>query len=336
MMPMVLRGLAVIGLWWGLLVPTGFGAESILVVKGADGEEVYGAQFAAQIDQWTSTAEIADASITVIGMDPLSEPTDRDRLHQALTEFAQEPPGRLWLVLIGHGTFDGSTARFNLRGPDLSADDLAAWLSPIPGPLVVINTASASGPFLHALAGPDRIVITATRSGSELNVTRFGTYLAQSLADPESDFDRDGQTSLLEACLAASAGVRAFYQSESRLATEHALIDDNGDGKGTPAEWFRGVRARKRPDEDAAIDGALAHQVHLVLSPAEQQLPADIRGRRDHLEQKVFALRERKGEVPEEDYFVQLERLLLELARLYKSAEDSPREEAVGEQGDSP
>ena len=153
----------------------------------------------------------------------------------------------MWLVLIGHGTFDGKEARFNLRGPDVSADELALWLKPFRRPLAVIDTASCSAPFLNLLSATNRVIITATRSGNEQNFTRFGQYLAQALTDPEANLDKDGQVSLLEAFLTASHQAAEFYKLQGRLVTEHALLDDNGDGLGTPADWFRGLRAIKRP-----------------------------------------------------------------------------------------
>lgn len=300
---------------------------TLILVRGAGGEPQYETNTLHQVALWQATAERAEAHTLAVGTDSAAPdaPTDRDQLQQILEAQPRDGNSPLWLILIGHGTFDGNIARFNLRGPDVSATELAQWLEPIQRPLVVINTASASAPFIHALSGPNRIIVTATRSGNELNYTRFGRFLAEALANPDSDFDRDGQTSLLEAFLAASALVRDFYVTEGRLATEHALLDDNGDGKGTPADWFRGVRARKQPNEDAAVDGARAHQVHLVLSPEELQLSPDARARRDALELQVFELRNRKADFnDEESYLQQLESLLLQIARVYHPVVENP------------
>ena len=110
----------------------------------------------------------------------------------------------------------------------------------------MINCASSSAPFINRLSAPDRVVVTATKSGYELNYARFGDYLSAPSPTPAADLDKDEQTSLLEAFLLASGRVAEFYEQEARLATETALIDDNGDGQGTPAAWFRGVRAVRR------------------------------------------------------------------------------------------
>jgi hypothetical protein len=245
---------------------------------------------------------------------------DKTRLFTVLTNETARSGGELWLVFIGHGTFDGHSAKFNLRGPDLTPDELAVTLKSNKRPLAVIQCASASGPFLNALSGSGRVIITATRSGHEVNATRFGDYFAEAVADPAADLDKDGQTSLLEAFLMASRRVERFYQEQGRLATEHALLDDNGDGLGTPAEWFRGVWAFKSAADGKAIDGTHAHQLNLIRGDAERQLSAELRERRDGLEQKLNVLRTRKSSMAEDDYYLQLEGLLVEIAKLYEPA----------------
>jgi len=236
---------------------------------------------------------------------------------------SQETAAALWLVLIGHGTFDGRTAKFNLRGPDLAANDLAEWLKPVIRPLVVINTASSSAPFLSMLSGPERIVITATKSGYEQNYTRFGEYLAGSIAEPKADLDKDGQTSLLEAFLTASNSVDEFYLAAGRLVTEYALIDDNGDGLGTRADWFRGVRPVQKAEDGAALDGYRAHQFHLVHSEAENKMPPELRIKRDRLELEVINLRDSKDKFSEDEYFSRLENMLYDIAQIYEQTDQT-------------
>ncbi len=243
--------------------------------------------------------------------------SDRDRLKAVLVAEPKEGKGELWLILIGHGTFDGKQAKLNLTGPDVSADELAEWLDPFRRPLAVIDTTSASAPFMARLAAKDRVIVTSTRSGFEQNYARFGRFLAEALPDPRSDLDKDGQVSLLEAFLSASHRTSEFYATEGRLATEHALVDDNGDGLGTPADWFKGVRAVKRARDDVSADGVRAHQFHLVRSLAEQQLSPAIRERRDELEREIGRLREAKAEMSEDVYYQKLEKILLQLAELY-------------------
>ena len=185
----------------------------------------------------------------------------------------------------------------------------------------MINCSSASGPFINELSAPGRVIVTATRSGNEQNYSRFGVYLAESINDPTVDLDKDGQISLLEAFLAASNRVVRFYREDNRLVTEHALIDDNGDGLGTPATWFRGVYTFRRAKGAGSADGLRANQLHLVKSVQEQALSPGVRKRRDALESELSGLRERRKTVSEEEYLVELERICLAIARLYRDAE---------------
>ena len=295
---------------------------AVIVVVGAEGEAAYGEQFRKWAGRWEAAAKTAKAELTAIGLTESAGHSDRERLSSRLAELAKTPSTEaVWLVLIGHGTFDGKTARFNLRGDDFSPAELAAWLKPIERPLAVINCASASGPFVPELSAKNRVVIAATKSGPEYNFARFGDYLSAAMTDAKADLDKDDQTSLLEAFLMAAGGVNEFYKTESRLATEHALLDDNGDKLGTPADFFQGVRAVKSAKSGAAPDGLLAGQFALIKSSREAQLPAATRTRRDELERDLATLRLKKSKLLEDEYFAQLEPLLLELSKLYESAE---------------
>ena len=286
-----------------------------LIVVGAPGEATYATNFTHQADAWSALAQRTGGHPTTIGLDAAGT-NDLEVLQRTLASEPPDGPAPLVLVLIGHGTFDGRDAKFNLRGPDLSTTNLQEWLQPIRRTLAVIHTGSSSAPFLNRLSRSNRIVITATRSGNEQNATRFGTSLAEALDDPKSDLDQDGETSLLEAFLSASTRVAEFYKSEGRLATEHPLIDDNGDGLGTPAEWFRGTRATKKPVGGATSDGLRAHQFALVPGPESRRLSPEVRARRDELEIAVARMRETRPAEPGDDYYDRLEVLLLELARL--------------------
>ena len=295
----------------------------IVVVLGAPGLDEYEPVFKSAGDQWLKAAEKGNKNALLIGS--ASGTNQLATLTRTLKEQASGSTEPLWLVFIGHGTFDGTTAKFNLQGPDISAQELAALVTPLQRPLILVNTTSASAPFLNALSGENRVIVTATKSGWEENYARFGTLIAEAIDDPSADLDKDGQTSLLEAFLMASRRVEDFYQGEQRLATEHALIDDNGDGLGTPAGFFQGVRPVEKAEENATPDGLRAHQIHLVLSEEEARLSPEIRARRDQLEMEIEKLRSRKNELPPEFYFQQLEKILVEISLLYQSVEqDSP------------
>jgi hypothetical protein len=318
---------AIIGCLWAC-VAMGNGNDAtnaadratVIVAVGAAGEEEFGKEFAKWAELWGTASQKAGAKPIVVGLTAQNTITDLNFLKQTLASEPTNSTAELWLVLIGHGTFDGKEAKFNLRGPDLSATELAEWLKPFRRPLVVINTASSSGPFVNKLSAPNRVIVTATRSGSEENFARFGKFMAESVADAAADLDKDQQTSLLEAFIMASRRTSEFYETDGRLATEHALLDDNGDALGTPADFFRGVRAVKKPAGGGTVDGLRAHQVHLVRSAEEQQLSPELRERRDELERAIARLRETKSTVREDEYYQKLEQLMLELAAVYSSA----------------
>ena len=291
-----------------------FGSASVLLVVGAPGEDEFGEMFDEWAQLWKDAASKTGAKVTSVG----GTTNDFDLVRTNLAQEATNQSDELWLVLIGHGTFDGKEPKLNLRGPDLSGSNLAEWLKPFRRPVAIINCASASGAFLATLSASDRIVITATRSGHEQNFARFGGFISKAIGDAKADLDKDGQTSLLEAYLIASRQVAEFYKTDGRLATEHSLLDDNGDGLGTPADWFRGIRAIKRARDGGALDGLRAHQFHLVRSDAEQKMAPEVRANRDAIELKIAKLRDNKSGLPEEEYYRQLEPLLLELARLYQ------------------
>ena len=301
-------------------------AQRVLVVVGAPGSADYAAQYSEWAAQWEKACHTGGAVYEVIGLGEPGAVADREALKQRLSEYTSESPQSvLWMVLIGHGTYDSRTAKFNLRGPDVSAHDLDQWLTPIKVPVVLINTASSSAPFLTTLGGPQRIVLTATKSGFEHNLTRFGQYLAAAIGDPGADLDKDGQTSLLEAFLSASYAVNEFYQAAGRLVTEHALLDDNGDALGTPADWFRGIRPTKKATENASLDGYRAHQLHLIPSATEARMSPELRARRDHLELQIMHVRDERNKLSEADYYSQLEALLYEIGQVYEKAEDGGR-----------
>ncbi len=289
---------------------------SVIVVVGAAGEEEFGSNFVKWSELWVKAANKANAEVKVIGTGPTNGPTDFELLKQSIAAQPTEGTGELWLVLLGHGTFDGKLAKFNLRGPDVTPDDLAAWLKPIKRPLAVIDCSSASSPFLPKLSARGRVIITATRSGFEENYARFGQYISEAIDDPEADLDKDGQTSLLEAFLTASRRLADFYKGETRLMTEHSLIDDNGDGLGTQADWFKGLRAVKTAQGGKEVDGARAQQFVLVRSAQELKLAPEVRAHRDELELAVGKLRDQKAKMDEDEYYQQLEPMLVELAKI--------------------
>jgi hypothetical protein len=301
-----------------LALRSGARADSVIVAVSAGGTPEYTSTFAEWAAHWQKAAAAAHAQTTMLGLDP-AQTNVREALREALAKETAASAEPLWLVLLGHGTWDGQSGKFNVAGDDVSIADLHDWLAPVQRPLVFIAGFSAGGAFLKPLAGRDRIIVTATRAGSEENFARFGGFISAAIGDPSADLDKDGEVSVLEAWLTASRRVADFYKGEGRLATEHSLLEDNGDGLGTPPEWFEGIRAVKKPKAGAA-DGLRARQIHLVHSAQESALAPETRAKRDALELEVARLRERKSELPEKEYYAELEKLMLQIASLYEAA----------------
>lgn len=292
--------------------------RSLVIVIGVAGSEDYAEQFTKSAALWKKAGTAGGMLTTVIGEETNNPEADLERLTAILKKESTRAKSELWLVFIGHGTFDGKVAKFNLRGPDISAEELAKALKPCERPMAIIQCASSSAPFMNSLAATNRVIITATKSGHELNATRFGNYMAAAIGDPAADLDKDGQTSLLEAFLMASSKVEQFYKEAGRLATEHALIDDNGDGLGTPPDWFKGVRATKSASDGKSVDGLRAHQMNLIYSPVEEELSDQQRARRNILELQLNDLRNRKAQMKVDDYYDALEKILVETAHIYE------------------
>lgn len=297
----------------------------ILLVVGSGGTSDYETTFSETAALWKTAAEKGGAEIQVIGLSGDGTQTDSNEdasnLRDAIT---REKATELWVVLIGHGTFDGRVAKFNVRGPDFTDTDLAGWLAAYPGELTLINTASASGSFVSEVSKPGRVVITATKNEAEVFFTRFGRFFAEAVGgSPEADLDNDEQISLLESFLFASKRVELFYKEDGRLATEHAILDDNGDGLGSRAEWFEGTTPTRAPADDAKPDGDLAGQKVLVKNAFERLLTPEQRKTRDELERQVLELRRSKSSLDETDYYGRLEPLLLKLSKLYDGIKDS-------------
>ena len=293
----------------------------IIVVLGAAGTKEFGDEFAEAAERWRETAKSSGMKLDIVGLQESGKENDREQVQRLLEETGTQATSHLWLVLIGHGTYARDQAKFNLRGPDFSAKELSSWLQNVKRPVVVVNCSSASGPFVNRLSGPNRVIVSATKSGAEQNYARFGRFFAEAIASADSDLDHDGEVSVHEAFLRASAGVESFYEVEGRIATEHALIDDNGDGRGTPASFFRGVRPSGKAKEGAKLDGSTAARI--TLAPAGGRLPFTEQEleQRDQIETQLEGLRQKRDEMDQQSFDAAVEPLLLQLARLYAAAE---------------
>ena len=240
----------------------------------------------------------------------LEAPT-RDVVRKTLETVAHEakPDDALVLMLIGHGTYDGVDYKFNLPGPDLSASELATLLNKISATRqLVVNMTSASGGSVETLRRKDRIVISATKTGTEKNATVFARYWVEALRDPAADVDKNETVSALEAFHYAEQKTASFYETEKRLATEHPVLEDTGKGEAVRdpnAENKEGLLAAAFPLLRLGSNAAAAR------NPAKLELLK----KKEDLEQQIDRLKYQKAAIAPEEYKKQLGALLLELAK---------------------
>jgi len=301
----------------------------VVVVSGLGGDQAHREKFhtwaVAMIDAAQQRFGIPDENITYLAeretLDPerISGKSTKENVERTLTELAAilDPGAGVFILLIGHGSYQGDESRFNLPGPDMSSADFANLLGRFTAQsIVLINTTSASGDFIKDLSGPRRTIITATKSPFERNETVFCQYFVEAFAQDVADVDKDQRISMLEAFNYATYEVRRAYESDDRLLTEHAQLDDNGDGEGTG-----------EPDP-ATTDGALAQA--FVMEGAEPSVGATsadsiltaLQEQQRELQQAIADLRVRKDEMEPDVYETELERLLLELARVSQAIRD--------------
>ena len=280
-----------------------------IIINGPGGEAVYAKQF----EEWTD--KLRSVLSERYGFDPKHITVPRATAEEVKSLFGSlktqlDANNVLFVFFIGHGSFDGKESKFNLIGPDLSATEYNALLSALPTKRVVVfNMSSASGEFIKSLAAKGRIVVTATRNGQETNATRFTGFLISALQATDADTDQDGHTSVLEAFVYANRLTADFYKRGGRLATEHALIDDNGDGVGhEKVEAGEGLLARATYLDSLSVDEAAA-------TAATGKLLKE----RTRLEGEIEQLIARKSNMPEAEYEATLERLFIELAKVNRS-----------------
>ena len=212
------------------------------------------------------------------------------------------------IVLFGHGTFAAKVAKFNLTGPDMAPQDFAPLLAKLQSKRVVfVNTASASGPFVEALSGPGRVIVTATRTGDEKYATLFGGPFVDAFSTESADADRDGKVSILEAFDYAKKAVAASYVREGLMPTEHGLLDDNGDKQGSMEPG--------RQAKDGQSAAVLSHRLAAPAGAAGRREGARALSRaRSRSSAGIESLKLLKSGMDPEKYAAELEKLATELA----------------------
>jgi hypothetical protein len=311
--------------------PLSLSGEALIVV-GAGGTDEYLKSFRESADRWRM-AFPETVRTTMIGIDDSPEvaseasapKTDRQKILDWIAVAPSSTSVERWIIFIGHGTYQLNIAKFNLEGPDLSADELAKAIDSSQSPWRIFVCSSSSSPFLNALSGPNRVLITATKSGSEQNYSRFAEFFSQSISNVRSDLDHDGNISVLEAFLVASKNLANWYVEEGRLASEQALLDDNGDKRGTPASFFRGIRAAKAPADGLQLDGKSANRVFIGNASKSTAWTPEQSAQAGEIEAKIDAIRAQKNEIEEDAYYAQLEPLLLKLAKVVVGPDPASR-----------
>ncbi len=239
----------------------------------------------------------------------------RENVLAALSDVAgrAEADDRVLVVLIGHGTVQERVARLNLPGPDLTPGDLAEALSAFPTQSVaVVHTGSASGGFVADLAGPNRIVIASTASALERNATEFPRFFVEAVTTDGADLDKDRRVSLLEAFEYSNLEVARFYDEENELLTEHAVLDDNGDGEGS-RQPIRDGDDGPRAATFHFGSGAGASATTAVPSTDDPEL-SRLYQERSEIQSRLNELRAARSEMSDATYEESLETLLVELA----------------------
>ena len=269
-----------------------------LIVGGLGGEPDYEQRFAGYASDLEKVcAAMAGDPGRVIALS--GKAATREAIQSAFSKLAGRlsPADAVAVFLIGHGSVDGSLYKFNIPGPDLTGDDLRAWMDRLPATRQLLVVATSSGGACADLAREGRVVITATRTGTERNATVFARYWVEALRDPAADTDKNETVSALEAFRYAEEKVKRFYADNKRLATEHPRLE------GKLAGSF--ILARLGSAAAAASD------------PARRKLLTA----RESIEQQIDALKYRKAATPTAEYKKELERLLLELARIQDAIE---------------
>lgn len=281
-----------------------------VTVSGLGGEPDYEQRFAGMANDLDKLLKGSGSTARIYTLSGAQ--ASRAQLTETLGTIAKQalPEDDFVLILIGHGSFDGTEYKFNLRGPDISGAELASLCDRIPSRRqLVVNTTSASGGAIGALERPGRAVIAATKAGTEKNATVFARYWVEALHDPTADLDKNDSISALEAFEYADRKTGAFYDSQKRLATEHAVFEDTG--KGQP------VRASSADTGEGRFLAAFT-----LLRIGETQLAAndpakrDLLAKKEELEQKIDMLKYQKAAMVQADYTKQLTDALIDLARV--------------------
>ncbi|HUG67847.1 MAG TPA: hypothetical protein VMM76_08845 [Pirellulaceae bacterium] len=280
------------------------GAKWALIICGIPGDEDHHKLFSESIESLhqslTTSLGFPAANIHIqFGAEPSAEDgpavaaaggqATRSELNAAVARLREElqPSDALWVFVLGHAHYDGRNSYLNLPGAgdgetDIHQDDFGKLFQDIPAAQqVFFITTAVSGYFIRPLSAKGRVVITATEADREVNETLFHAALAETLSEPTEkdkfDVDDDDKITLFDLYINVTQNVARRYLAEMLLATEHAQLDDNGDGRGTELqldylteeEGGRVTPGSEPPKIRPNSDGHLAQQIVLpIIFPA--------------------------------------------------------------------
>jgi hypothetical protein len=293
----------------------------LLIITGSSGEPRFAAQFHALAMGLRAVAttkfDVPDSQVMYLAEQTTPDPrsitgrSTREGIAQAFDRIAARASAgdAVLVLLIGHGSGDGDVSRFNVPGMDMTDVDFDAQLDKLSKQVVAfVNAASASGDFVKKVSGKNRVIVTATKSNFERNETLFAGHFVGAFVKDGADTDKDGRVSVLEAFTYARREVQREYETTNRLQTEHAMLDDDGDGAGRADPGARG------PDGTIASRFFLQPTAGLSAAAASDPRVAGLIANQSKLQSQLDSLRLAKGIMKEEQYEKALEDLLTKIA----------------------
>ncbi len=299
----------------------------IMVIAGLGGSPEYTEKYKNYLKEtrtvFTGNYKIPAENVVMLGetkivdSEYVNDVSNAESIKKYINDFSTRinEDDTFFLILFGHGSFDGKNSYLNIPRKDLSDEEYDGLLDNIKaGKIVVINTASASFPFIDKLSKPGRIIITATKSGTQKNQPLFGQYLVEAFTNPASDLDKNGILSVLEVFSYSSERTFRWYEDNNHLATEHPQIEDTGD------------KLSSRINEiETSGEGSLAsityfkNRMDILLAGSNAEADSvlvRLLGEQEQVEREIAELKVQKDSMDEDSYFAKLEEFLIKLAEI--------------------
>jgi NAD(P)-dependent dehydrogenase (short-subunit alcohol dehydrogenase family) len=287
-MPFMTATMAALLVWTTIISPAQAAETRALIVAGLGGQDDYQVEFQRHAKRLSDRLSEVGDDVTLLSADTADQATVQTTLDNLIRR--TNSADTLVFIFLGHGTFNGEAFKFNVKGPDFTATQLAAWLEPaVAEHQLVVVTGASSGAVQQVLEQDGRTVISGTRSGEQRNATVFGRFFSAALEDEAADVDKDQRITALEAFQFAESGIDDYYSRNNEMTTENPIASG--------------------PDPVMVL-------AHLETQPTFAPGQSHLLTERETLELDIAGLRARKSDYSQEDYYAELQRLLLELAVL--------------------